>query len=189
MIGAAARGPGVRALALTGILALSAAGTVALTAPGEPSLAVFDRPATELETEKAEQLAADGILGGTRNDIDARLLLEAPSRTRETGQRIWAYRSAGSEASFFGDDDVVCLSVETTPGTVGTVQGCMTIDDIERRGFVPLSSPRPFLFVDGDEFVIQWRPRGDARLIERPRPPSPDPAPDEPPPDEPGSDG
>lgn len=189
MIGAVARGPTLRALALTGILALSAAGTAALTAPGEPSLAIFDRPATELETEKAEQLAADGIFGGPRSDIEARLLLEAPSRTREIGQRVWAYRSAGSEASFYGEEDVVCLSVESTPGTVGTVQGCMSLDDIERRGFVPLSSPRPYLFVDGDEFIIEWGPTGDARLIERPAPPSPGPVLDEPRSDEPGSDG
>ncbi|GAA1704319.1 hypothetical protein GCM10009792_25470 [Microcella alkalica] len=177
MIDGAARGPALRALALTGILAVSAAGTVALTMPGEPSLAVFDRPATEVEREKEEQLAADGIFSATQNDIDVRLLLEAPSRTRETGQRIWAYRSAGSEASFFGDDDVVCLSVESTPGTVGTVQGCMLIDDVARRGFVPLSAPRPFLFVDGDEFIIEWGPTGDARLIDRPTPPSSEPTP------------
>ncbi len=86
------------------------------------------------------------------------------------------------------DDDRPWLATAGA-AVLARLQGCMSLDDIERRGFVPLSSPRPYLFVDGDEFIIEWGPTGDARLIERPAPPSPGPVLDEPRSDEPGSDG
>lgn len=85
---------------------------------------------------------------------------------------MWAISTPGSETSFYGVEDLVCLMVETTPGTVGSAQGCMRPDDIGRRGFVPIDAPRPFLFDGGEEFVIEWGPTGDARLIARPTPPA-----------------
>lgn len=173
MIASVARRSVVRALVLTGILAVSAVGTALLSAPAAPSLAVFDRPATELELEKQAQFEAEGVLGGPENNLRARLLLEAPPGNREIGQRVWALRIDSSELNFFGSDQLVCLAVEASPGTVGTIQTCMPVVDVERRGFVPLDGPRPYLFVDGDELIIEWGPTGDARLIPRPTPPTP----------------
>lgn len=173
---AARRHPVVGASVLTGILALSAFGTTALTAPGASALAVFDRPPTAAEIARAEQLDQDSLFSFEQAP-EARLLLAAPSDDAPDAQEVWALRLAGDDASPDGAE--VCL-LTTRRGTEQEfLAGCLPSAVIERRGFVPLDEPRPFLFVDGEEFVIEWGPTGDARLIPRPTPPAAPPDPEE----------
>lgn len=174
MIGGAARERLQRALALMGILALSAGGTVALTDPGEPSLAIFDRPATAAELAKSEQLATDSIfIAGSRPEV--RLLLQEPGPDAPDAHEVWAVLLPGPVQEFEGD--AVCLLTSRRGSEREFLAGCMLADDVARRGFVPLDRPRPTLTIDGEASVIAWGPRGDARLIERPTPPSSEPAP------------
>lgn len=163
--------PLVRAVASIGCLAVAAAGTWMLSRPAEPSLAIFDRPPTAEEEAKATEVQSIGFLGA-EGSVDARLILEAPSRRSETGQRVWAY---SGETDLYGvgvTERFICLALEGAASAEGTILACMETDVVARRGFVPVDAPRPFLFVDGERRDIEWGPTGPARLVDPPAPSS-----------------
>ncbi|KQV25239.1 hypothetical protein [Yonghaparkia sp. Root332] len=151
----------VAAAVATGILAVSAAGTAALTTPPPRSLAVFERPPTATERERAEQFATGSVFY-LQERPDVRLLL-----TTEEGERsqdVWALRlDAGDGAP----DSEICLLTTRRGSEQEFFAGCMRTLDVARRGFLPLDEPPPIVTVDGEQQIVRWGPTGDARLEPR----------------------
>lgn len=170
MTAARRRAPLIAAALATGILALSATGTAALTATGDPALAIFDREPTADERAKAEQLDSRSFFYFDEKP-EVRLLLAAPSADAPDAQDVWALRLDGPV--FDIEQTAVCLLTSRRGTEQEFLAGCLPAEVVARRGFVPLDEPRPFLFVDGEELLIEWGPTGDARLIPRPAPPAP----------------
>lgn len=156
--------PGVGALGVT---------MVSAAPSGPPSLAVFDRDPTAAERD-AEELAGStsagiGVGVGSSGDLQLRRILQYGDGEGDASREIWAARFTVGDLggqSF----TVICLMTEPTGMTSGPL-ACMEEHDVARRGFIPLDQQRPAVVVDGERRVIEWGPRGDARLIDPPTPP------------------
>lgn len=162
------------AVAATLVVALAIVWAV-VSAP-EPSLAVFEREQSAVERDREQLLVDNGFVApGARPRV--RLLLEFPTgRSDDTLHRVWGFlldRRLSYSRGASDTESSVCLLVESGSAsgyTSGPTGGCMAIADFERRGFIPLDSPRPLLFIDGVRKTIQWGPTGKARVVDLPVP-------------------
>ena len=144
-----------------GILVVSASGTAALTTPPPPSLAIFDRPPTATERERAEQFATGSVFY-LEERPDVRLLLTTAEGDR--AQDVWALRL---DLGHGAPDSEICLLTTRRGSEQEFFAGCMRTLDVARRGFVPLDEPPPIVTVDGEQQIVRWGPTGDARLEPR----------------------
>lgn len=180
------RRPTRRSVLLGGVAATAAVALAivwSIVSAPEPSLAVFEREQSAVERDHERLLVDDGfVVPGARPEV--RLLLEFPTgRSDGTLHRVWGFRLDQGRSFSLGARGVesVCLLVDSgsASGSASAASGgCMAVADFERRGFIPLDSPRPLLFLDGVQKTIQWGPTGEARVIDVPVPPSESPAPE-----------